>query len=70
MSATEIRVTGAERVIVDEAVEQVEKTLSDAARSGQSRLAWFTERDSEQPVALNPTHVISLRSESPEDSEG
>jgi hypothetical protein len=64
MADTEIRVTGSERVLVDGAVEEVEKALSDAARSGQSRLAWFTERDTGRPVALNPAHVISIRPDS------
>ena len=59
--ATEITIAGSESVIVGGPVEQVEKALSDAARSGQSRLAWFKELDSGRPVGLNPALVISLR---------
>jgi hypothetical protein len=65
MADTEISVTGGEQMLVDGAVEEVEKSLSDAARSGQSRLAWFTERETGRRVALNPAHVISIRQHSP-----
>ena len=70
MPATEIRLAGSERdVIVAESVEQVEKLLSDAARSGQSRLAWLRELPDSQPIAINPTYVISLRA-APSGGEG
>lgn len=62
--ATEITIAGSESVIVGGSVEDVEKALSDAARSGQSRLAWFEELETGQPVGLNPAHVISLRPDS------
>ena len=42
-------------------IEEAEKTLSDAARSGQSRLAWFNETASGERVGINPAHVASLR---------
>ena len=64
-SATEITLTGLDPVVVDGSIEQVEKALSDAARSGQSRLAWFKERGTGEPVALNPAHVIILRPSAP-----
>ena len=62
--ATEITIAGLEPVIVGGPVEEVEKALSDAARSGQSRLAWFEELDTRRPIGLNPAHVISLRPDS------
>lgn len=40
---------------------EVEKALSDAARSGQSRLAWFRERGRDDSVGVNPAHVVALR---------
>jgi hypothetical protein len=63
-SGTEVQIAGVESLVVHGTVKQVEKELSDAARSGQSRLAWLTERDTDQPIALNPAHVISLRPQS------
>jgi hypothetical protein len=42
-------------------LEEVEKGLSDAARSGQSRLAWFAEHAAEGSVGINPAHVAIVR---------
>lgn len=61
MATTEIGLTEGDRLIVDGTLEDVEKKLSDAARSGQSRLAWFTDRGSNQPIGVNPVHVSTIR---------
>jgi hypothetical protein len=45
---------------VEGTLEDVEKQLSDAARSGQSRLAWFKQRDGDS-IGVNPAHVVALR---------
>ena len=37
------------------------KTLSDAARSGQSRLAWLTDAESKALVGVNPSQVSTVR---------
>jgi hypothetical protein len=42
-------------------VDEVESKLSDASRSGQSRLAWFTEHGTNDSVGVNPAHVASLK---------
>jgi hypothetical protein len=42
-------------------VDDVEAKLSDASRSGQSRLAWFTEHETGDSVGVNPAHVASLK---------
>jgi hypothetical protein len=60
VAQAEIKLVDGELVSVDGTLEEVEKKLSDAARSGQSRLAWFTERGGGS-IAINPTHVASLR---------
>lgn len=46
---------------VEGELREVEKALSDAARSGQSRLAWFRERGRDDSVGVNPAHVVALR---------
>lgn len=46
---------------------EVEKGLSDAARSGQSRLAWFKERGRDGSVGVNPAHVVTMRAGSGSD---
>jgi hypothetical protein len=63
----EIRLVNGDTLVLEESVDEAEKRLSDAARSGQSRLAWFKELLTGEPVAINPTHVASLRvSETPD----
>jgi hypothetical protein len=42
-------------------LEEVETKISDAARSGQSRLAWFTQYGSDESVGVNPAHIASLK---------
>jgi hypothetical protein len=42
-------------------LDEVESKLSDAARSGQSRLAWFTEYGADGSVGVNPAHVAILK---------
>jgi len=61
MDGAELRLANGDVFTVDGTVEEIEKALSDAARSGQSRLAWFTERGADRPLGINPTHVVSLR---------
>ena len=57
----EIRLLNGDVFTVDGTVEEVERMLSDAARSGQSRLAWFRELGTHASVGVNPDHVASLR---------
>jgi len=61
MPYAEIKLANSEVFTVEGEVDEVEKKLSDAARSGQSRLAWFTEYGSDVPVGVNPDHVATLR---------
>jgi hypothetical protein len=61
VGSAEIRLLNGDVFTVDGAVEEVEKRLSDAARSGQSRLAWFTEVGTDASVGVNPDHVATLR---------
>jgi hypothetical protein len=57
----EIKLLNGDVLAVEGALEEVEKKLSDAARSGQSRLAWFEEPGADGPVGVNPAHVASVR---------
>ena len=61
MAEFEIRVLNGDVFSLTGSVEEAEKKLSDAARAGQSRLAWFKDRVSGEPVGINPVHVVSLR---------
>ena len=61
MPYAEIRLQNGDAYTVEGFVDEVERTLSDAARSGQARLAWFKERTTDGLIGINPTHVASLR---------
>jgi hypothetical protein len=67
MPYAEIRLPSGEGFTVDGSVEEVERKLSDAARSGHARLAWFEERGTDRPIGVNPTHVAALRPSEPAD---
>jgi hypothetical protein len=58
---TQIRLLNEDVVTVEGALDQIEKVLSDAARSGQGRLAWFKEHGTGGSVGLNPAHVATVR---------
>jgi hypothetical protein len=61
MDYAEIKLIDGDAFTVEGTLDEVEKKLSDAARSGQSRLAWFTERGTGGSVGVNPDHVVTLR---------
>jgi len=61
MPYAEIRLPDGDVFTVEGTVDEVEKRLSDAARSGQARLAWFKERSTEGSIGVNPAHVATLR---------
>jgi hypothetical protein len=58
---TEIRLLSGDVFTVEGTTDEVERSLSDAARSGQSRLAWLKEYGRPDPIGINPAHVIALR---------
>jgi hypothetical protein len=57
----EIRLVSGDVFTVEGTLDEVEKALSDAARSGQARLAWFKEHGTDGSVGVNPAHVAALR---------
>jgi hypothetical protein len=50
-----------EAIRVVGSLSEVEKELSDAARSGSSRFAWLIDEGTGQQIGVNPDHVVSLR---------
>lgn len=59
---TFVELANGNAIEVEGDLETTEKKLSDAARSGQSRLAWFKEHGTGHPVGVNPDQVAVLRS--------
>jgi hypothetical protein len=61
MDSAEIRLVNGDVFTVDGDLDEIEKALSDAARSGQSRLAWFSEHGTGKRLGINPEQVAALR---------
>lgn len=61
MDHAEINTVNSEIIGVEGSLGEVEKELSDAARSGSSRFAWFTAKGTGERIGVNPDHVVSLR---------
>ena len=61
MGYAEVRLLNGDVLVVEGTLDEVEGKLSDAARSGQSRLAWFTEHGTDGSVGINPAHVATLK---------
>ena len=61
MTRTDLNMANGERLTVKGTHKEVEKTISDAARSGQTRLAWLTDADTDKPVGVNPAQVSTVR---------
>ncbi len=61
MKHPEITTLNGDVIGVDGSLSEVEKELSDAARSGSSRFAWFTDQATGERIGVNPDHVVSLR---------
>jgi len=57
----EVRLLNGDVFTLEGRLDEVESKLSDAARSGQSRLAWFTEHGTNSSVGVNPAHVALLK---------
>lgn len=60
-AGAEIRLVNGDAFKVEGSLEEVERKLSDAARSGPSRLAWFEEHGTATRIAINPANVAALK---------
>jgi hypothetical protein len=57
----EVRLLNGDVLTVEGTSDEVENKLSDAARSGRSRLAWFTQYGTDGSLGVNPVHVATLK---------
>lgn len=65
MAHAQIRLLNGDVFTVEGILEEVDKRLSDAAPSGQSRLAWFYKHGSDTAVGINPSHIAALKASEP-----
>lgn len=61
MSHAEIKMIDGDVLDVEGSLDEVEKELSDAARSGRSRFAWLTAVATGERIGVKPDHVVSIR---------
>ena len=60
-SITEIIVLGGERYRVEGEAKAVERLILDAARGSIMQLAWLTDAQTGESLAVNPECVVMLR---------
>jgi len=53
-----------DRFHVEGDAKHVERTILDAARGSIMQLAWLTEAETGEDLAINPEHVVMLRTAS------
>ena len=58
---TEITVLTGDRYHVEGDAKHVEQIILDAARGSIMQLAWLTEAKTGEALAINPEHIVMLR---------
>jgi hypothetical protein len=58
---TQITVVTGDRYHVEGDARDVERIILDAARGSIMQLAWLTEAETGEDLAINPKHVVMLR---------
>ena len=69
-SITEITLVTGERCRVEGEANDVERVILDAARGSIMQLAWLTDAQAGEPLAINPASVVMLRALTPRPSDG
>jgi uncharacterized protein YlzI (FlbEa/FlbD family) len=60
--ATEITLVGGHTFRVQGSADEIETRVVAAARGSIMELVWLRDADTDQPLAINPEHVVALRS--------
>jgi hypothetical protein len=68
-SITEITFLTGERCRVEGEAKDVERLILDAARGSIMQLAWLTDAQAGEPLAINPDSVMMLRALKPDRSD-
>ena len=59
-ATTKILFSTGDTLEVEGSIQDVEKPLQNAARSGSGTLAWLNDANRGEPVCVNPVHVVTL----------
>jgi hypothetical protein len=58
MATTRLLLVTGERLEVGGSIEDIAKSLENAARSGAGTLAWLVDAATDEPFGLNPAHFV------------
>jgi hypothetical protein len=61
VSTTKLLLTTGEQVEVEGMIQEVERSLENAARSTSGTLAWLKDTGTSESVGVNPAHVVTVR---------
>jgi hypothetical protein len=61
VAVTIITMVTGERYEVDGSPESIETTIVGASRGSIMQLAWLSEAGTGRPIAINPSHVVTLQ---------
>jgi len=61
LPTTRLLLATGEQLEVEGSSRDVYKALQDAARSSPGTLAWVHDENSGEEIAVNPSHVVTLR---------
>jgi hypothetical protein len=61
LPTTRLLLTTGELLEVEGSSRDVDKRLQNAARSSPGTLAWMRDRGTDEEIAVNPAHIVTLR---------
>jgi hypothetical protein len=61
MATTRLLLSTADQLEVEGSIDEVAKSLENAARSGSGTLARLKLADTGEPLAINGAHVVAIR---------
>jgi hypothetical protein len=61
LPTTRLLLATGEKLEVEGESRDVDKRLQNAARSSPGTLAWMHDKVSDEEIAVNPAHVVTLR---------
>jgi hypothetical protein len=67
---TEITMLGGHQIQVTQDPKAVEAAILSASRGSLMELAWITDATTNQPIGINPEHVLLLRALTPQAAAG
>jgi hypothetical protein len=66
LASTKLLLTTGEHLAVLGTLEDVQKRLQDAVRSSPGSLALLIEATTDEPIGVNPGHVVTVRQAPPQ----